>query len=208
MLRRVFSLIGALIFSITAFGQVDSVLLSRIKLGDTDKETNLALAQLKEQKIDTIVIYYTQCIGSYLPIKLDSCSSSFTKYLIWKVKNQSYIRKFDGCYQYEENRISSLFLNSLYSRIEEFKGSKVLYPEYTEIKNGKKNKLRIMLDHSCHYMFEVHTRMGILKQDVDDFALSTKYIDDNKRQLNENYQNNQRSYLKKLVDAAEQLTKP
>jgi hypothetical protein len=163
----------------------------------TDKDVLSKIQELRNKKIDTIVCYYIDCIGALPRLEIpDSCTSSKTKYLLWRSNSKSFIQKFDECNVYKAISINSAFFSLLKHNYKQFK-----YPEFYEIVNGKKILSNIWQDHSCHTMFEIDIKGIILIKDIDAFALDTKYVDD--KYLNINYMQNQQSLLKKLKKIAE-----
>jgi len=84
----------------------------------------------------------------------------------------------------------------LKSRYYQIQKDKIKYPEYRKRVNGKIGIYYSYIDHSCHNIFEIHTINRILKKDIDDYALETKYNEE--KHLNRNYYSNEKSILNKL----------
>jgi hypothetical protein len=161
-----------------------------------DKKVESRIQELRDKKTDTIICYYVDCIGSIYIIKKDSCSTYRAKYLLWANNGQYLIQRFDDCSDYKPLVLGSSFfriLNHYYNKIEH---DKLEYPKYTIWIEGKKQTYYTMIDHSCHTIFEIVIGNKVLKKDLDEYALETKYIDG--KYLNLNYSRNKQSYLNKL----------
>ncbi|MBD1363387.1 hypothetical protein IDJ77_06155 [Mucilaginibacter sp. ZT4R22] len=204
MHKRIISLLCFLLFSGLVHGQeADSITLSRIKFGDTETQVKRAIIELKQQTVDTIVFYYLNCLGGVQAIKLDSCNSSQTKYIIWKHDNKSYIRQFDGCNISEARVIPPAFLNTVLNNLKRIKNEKILYPQYTRIYNGKKTELTVYIDHSCHTIFEIQVPSAQFEVSIDDFATDTKLIDG--KFFNKNHYKNRQTVLFRLQGIIEKV---
>nr|WP_067056517.1 hypothetical protein [Mucilaginibacter sp. L294] len=169
----------------------------------TNKKVNKRTAELKNEKVDPIICYYVDCVGYVKRYYPDSCNTSLVKYLFWKIDTTAYIQHFDNCNDYEMRQVSSQLINTILKNPNTIKKAHLEYPQYVEIVNGKKHLLSVMRDHSCHYMFEIHTSTGVILKDIDDFALDTKYIDN--KYPNLNYNKNQESILTTLKTISQQL---
>jgi hypothetical protein len=123
------------------------------------------------------------------------------KYLLWSNHGKHYIQRFDECKEYQSATISSLFFSLLKSHYYEIQKDKIKYPEYRKRVNNKMGTYYSYIDHSCHNIFEIHTSNGILKKDIDDYALETKY--DEEKHLNRNFYSNRKSILNKLKKVVE-----
>jgi len=168
----------------------------------TDKEVINKIQELRDKKTDTIVCYYIDCVGAMPRLEIpDSCTSSKTKYLLWRSNSKSFIQKFDECNTYKANPMSSTFFNLIKLNFNGIKKEKIKYPAYDEIIKGKKLELSTLIDHSCHNIFEINIKGKITSKDIDDFALETKLVDD--KYINKYYNRNQKSILNKLKKIVE-----
>ena len=167
----------------------------------TDKKINNKIQELRNNKVDTIVCYYINCIGSRLRLASDSCVAYDIKYLLWSDHGNHYIQRFDECKEYQSATASLLSFGLLKWHYSEIQRGGIKYPEYKIRVNGKLGIYHSFIDHSCHNIFEIHTNNKIVKKDIDDYALETKY--DEEKHLNRNFYLNKKSILNKLKLAIE-----
>ena len=166
-------------------------------LSATDSKIKNKINELKRDKTDTIICYYVDCVGSLHLKPPDSCLAFDVKYLFFGGHGKHYMQRFDEC---KEHSVSDLnkdvfaLLNNNYPKI---KIAKIRYPQFTMKEKGKlKKSYYLMVDHSCHHILEIYIGDNILKKDIDDFALETKY--DEEKHLNRNFYPNKKSILNKL----------
>jgi hypothetical protein len=176
----------------------------------TDKKANSRIAELRSKKVNLLVCYYVNCVGYVKIYHPDSCNTALVKYLLWKAGTKAYLQRFDNCVDYKPNQIPPDLVNTIIKNLNTIKNASL----YVGVVDGKKTILTVMRDHSCHYMFEIHTPTGTIIKDIDDFALDTKELDDYsgnikdepRKRHNDNYEKNQLSILVKLKNMAEQIT--
>lgn len=187
------------VFYLTAFF---FLLFLNLKGQTTTQKVNEKISVLKSNGIDTVLCSYVNCIG-FISVFDDqaTCHTDTTKYIFWTIKNKSFIQKFDNCNQYKEILIDSSLFHLINNNLTKIKSSIIKHPEFIEIIKGKKSRFSTFIDHSCHYIYEIHLKNQLIKKEIDDFYLKTKYIDD--KFLNINYSYNQNSILKKLYDLVE-----
>ncbi|MEO6980721.1 MAG: hypothetical protein ABI113_20170 [Mucilaginibacter sp.] len=166
-----------------------------------EKKANEKIAQLRRERVKTILCYYVDCVGYMHGFNPDSCTSFQPEYLFWTNNNLSFIQRFDECTDYKPMNIRPALYNLIKSNYKQIQKAKIEYPVYYGIVDGKQVKLTTMVDHSCHNIFEFYTNDKELKKDIDDFALETQYID--KKYVNLNYQSNKKSILIKLKGIVE-----
>ena len=165
-------------------------------LSTTDSKVNDKINQLNKGKIDTIICYYVDCVGSEHAMPPDSCLAFDIKYLLWSKNGKYYIQRFDECKEYSSAVTGSFSFKLLENHYSEIQKSKLKYPKYKMRVNGKLDVYYTYIDHSCHNIIEIHTNDKILRKDIDDYALETKY--DDEKHLNRNFDSNQKSILNKL----------
>jgi len=89
--------------------------------------------------------------------------------------------------------------------------------EFEKTINGKAHRFTSWIDHSDHRDFAFYVAEKIIKKPIDNYIMDTRWegdylrsIDDKKttpppgKAVNLNYASNQKTYLKKLKDIAEQ----
>lgn len=177
------------------------LLFLNLKAQTTTQIVDNKIDTLKNKGIDSILCYYVDCVGSIYSFNDQVKCHTETKYLFWIYKNQSFVQRFDNCNQHKEISINSSVFNLISHNLTKIKSSKLKYPEYDTIIKGKKTTVGEGLDHSCHSIFEIHIKKKLIQKDLDEYALSTKYIDE--KHINKNYSYNQNSILKKLNDLIE-----
>lgn len=79
-------------------------------ISSTNKKINSKIQELKNNKVDTIICYYIDCVGSDLRLASDTCVAYNIKYLLWSNRGKHYIQRFDECKEYQSVNTSSLFL--------------------------------------------------------------------------------------------------
>jgi hypothetical protein len=178
----------------SAFSQTDKQVLNKIK-------------DLHQNKIDTIICYYVNCIGSIHFHTPNNCKPYDVKYLIWRDKGLSFMQRFDECNNHEPIEINNQFLNVIQHNYFIIQKEQIKYPEYIFIANGKREINTTLIGHSCHTIFEIYTGNKTLRKDIDAFVLDTKLVDD--KYLNRNYTYNQKTILNKLKTTIEaEIKKP
>ncbi|PJJ79797.1 hypothetical protein CLV57_2936 [Mucilaginibacter auburnensis] len=173
---------------------------------------------LKQAGVDTIVTYHPYCVGCIL-IGIsgpDTCFQNIRQYVIWKHKGEGYVQLFDECYKYQPQKGADGFIAILSKNAALIVKEKILPVEIEKKAKGKVEKFTILIDHSDHRDFIFYLNGKMVEKRIDLFELDSRWEDDNfwsKNQpstpppgkaVNINYAKNQKTYLKKLVDLAEQ----
>lgn len=171
-------------------------------LSTLDSKINDRINELNRDKTDTIICYNVDCVGFLHLSPPDSCLALDIKYLLWEGNGKHYIQRFDECKVHSVVELNKDVFALLYDNYSKIKTAKIKYPHFTIKEKGKLKTYFLMVDHSCHHLFEIHI-IGdyILKKDIDDFALETKY--DGEKNLNSNFYSNQKSVLNKLKTIVE-----
>lgn len=192
-------LTGCFIFLISKAQSPDSLVLKQIR----DR-----VIELKTQGIKLPVSYYVDCVGYrkvYDPA--DPCTIFNIRYLFWKSVDGYYAQRFDNCYKYEPIKTDEKLVDIIADNLSKIKRAKLENPKYAYVSEGKERSGMVLIDHSCHHMFEIFKSNGIVVKDIDDFDLETKVIDISEGKYpNLNYEKNQRSILARLKEMAEVIT--
>lgn len=171
-----------------------------------DEKLNLKIDSLKGAGIDTLMIYFVDCVG-YVTLHSDSCTITDSKYLWWKQNNKTLVQLFDNCYSYKEFMFDTLKSFDFYLKNKmQIDPEQIKRPEYKRVtkykKNGKsfiKEEVRYStVDHSCHDMFKFICGSATINKDCDKYDIAFKRFDDG--QPNTNWEYNQKTKLKMLID--------
>ena len=191
--------------AITAFLFFSATILCKAQtnnaLSVTDSKTNDKINELEKDKVDTIIRYYVDCIGSMHLRPPDSCLAYDIKYLFWRQNGKHYMQRFDECKEHSMFEINQDIFALLRNNYSEIKIAKIKYPEFKVKEKGKLKTFYFSIDHSCHNIFEIHIGNKIINKDIDDDALETKYVDE--KELNRNFYSNKKSILNKLKTVVE-----
>lgn len=163
------------------------------------------LNNLKNSKIDTVLVYENGTIGSTDPVVLtkeDSCfiyGETQFSYVIWRYNENDFITKLSthDCYNYYtiQYDLTSLW-NIYFENIEKIKKEKISLPQYID----KTDTLTICIDHYSYSRFMFINQCDSLLFEVSDFDL-TKLV--NGEFVNINYKHNKettRNLIRDLID--------
>jgi hypothetical protein len=173
-----------------------------------DSIINVKRKELNTSGVDTMVCYYTYCIGSvqvYYEPTNSSCQASDIKYLLWSSGNQSFIQRFDECKHHSAVSISPLFMVMIKDNYGKLIKEKVLPPRYTYFEKGKRVDVTTSIDHSCHTVFEIYAGTNSVRKDIDDYNLEGMYT--NAKHRNVNYLHNKKSLQNRLKVQIEAILK-
>ena len=176
------------------------------------------IASLKSSGVDTIINYHPYCVGCvFMAVDTTKCNSYDREYLIWKKGGQGFVQLFDVCYQYLPEHGAKSFIEILTKNLATIIKEDLKPVQFKEVINGKVQLLTSWLDHSDHRDFVFYVAGKIIKKPVDKYYLDARWegdyfrsIDDKRttsppgKSININYASNQKTYLKKLIDLAEQ----
>lgn len=161
---------------------------------------------LKSAGIDSLIIYSKECKGESLFV-MDSCHWQQPYYLMWQTNGKFYIKKFELCYKHRTLQLDSLkpyqfyFDNKKVIDVEEI--STPAYIQYKKKGNRLiKEEIHTEVDHDCFFNFSFSIGPDITEKNVSQFNLTTK---DFKEGKNINYNKNQKTKLKNLVELSEYL---
>lgn len=161
------------------------------------------MEELRGKGVDTIVYYYVNCIGhkGWFHPPDSSCEPHQIKYLFWVENHEYLMQQFDECTDHKKAKTTFPFTAFIKRSYNKMRFASMLYPRYYTIIKRKKVYSEVVRDHSCHHMFEIYNGKKKLSEDIDEFALDTKYVED--KYYNLNYNRNQKSILNKLKIATE-----
>lgn len=161
---------------------------------------------LKSAGIDSLIIYSKECKGESLFV-MDSCHWQQPHYLMWQANGSFYIKKFELCYKHKTLLLDSLKPYQFYfdnkKVIDSEEISKPAYIQYQKKGNRlTKEVINIEVDHDCFFNFSFSIGADIIEKNVSQFNLTTK---DFKEGKNINYNKNQKTKLKNLIELSEYL---
>jgi hypothetical protein len=162
---------------------------------------------IKVRAIDTFLIYYQPCIGYSYPA--DTCQPKDTHYLLWKESNEYFAKKFQTCYTSNSNSIDIKNPLAYYiANRQTINDEEIKQPTYLKSVKKRKTIDTIMvitaIDHSCHYKFMFGLNGVVTKKSADEFDLN--FIKFDTGEMNINYEYNQKTKLKKLIDYTTVMT--
>jgi hypothetical protein len=165
-----------------------------------DHKVNNKIAELEQRKADMIVCYYEPCYGSFMRTSPDSCTAYSVKYVLWQIKKKSFIQRFDNCRVYKPvqmNPVLLSFIQNNYAKLTTEKLKPLAYKITGNLKDSIKEILWV--DHSCHYIFEIHWGSQRDAIDIDSFRLAES---SDSTHPNLNFAANQKSILCELTELA------
>ncbi|RFZ92584.1 hypothetical protein D0C36_14290 [Mucilaginibacter conchicola] len=170
--------------------------------------------ELKKNGVTIQVQYYVDCVGYFQTFKPGSCNIFDIRYLFWKSKGINFAQRFDNCHTYKPVEIKENLIDKIADNLSEIKKAEIKYPQYVIVGERKNDTISLMVDHSCHYIFNIFTGNEKIDKDIDDYALETKELNDYsgnaknepQKRHNDNYEINQRSILVELKNMAEKIT--
>lgn len=172
------------------------------------------IKELQSQKIDTICVYESYCVG-YIktydePINgtKETCIDYLTNepvYVFWKEDGKTFLTKINYCWKFSKIEIPKDDFWQIYILNKKIiKEEKILSYEYETFENSKKVKYRIAVDHSCHNDFRLLLNGEIIEKRFHDFVLQEK--DQDSSNLNINYKHNISLKSKLIVDILKKIT--
>jgi hypothetical protein len=167
-----------------------------------DDQIKVRITQLKTQKVDTVVCYYTKCAGEDENDDPDTCFRSQRKYLIWKVRAQAYLQRFDPCGSYPQQKVVSDLPVTVAAKIKKIRSARILTFRVLDTVGFNQKTYGAVINYTCHTFFEFYTPSKKFTKDIDSFLLDTEYVD-GRRSIY--YRENQQSILATLKKQAEQV---
>nr|WP_294796186.1 hypothetical protein [uncultured Mucilaginibacter sp.] len=182
------------------------------------KNVNDKISSLRAAGVDTIINYHPYCVGCALTVlDTNGCNSFDREYLIWKKKGQGFVQLFDQCYNYLPEKGGKAFVTLLTKNFPIIIKEDLKPVEFKQLVNGKMQHFISEIDHSYHQDFVFYIKGKVIEKPIDNYVLDTRWegdyfrAPDDKRTtpppgkaVNINYVKNQNTYLKKLIDLAEQ----
>jgi len=175
----------------------------------TDKKIYAKIKELKAKNVDTIISYYIGCSNCDFILRVPndtSCHTYEQKYLIWHQDHQYYLERFDDCKEYNPLVINSAPYELLIRNYSKILKERIRTPEFIKIVNGKRELLHSSDNDYPYYIIKIYVGNKIIKKDIDEYDLNTKYLDG--KHPNRNYLPNQRSALNKLKTLIEKEVLP
>lgn len=185
----------SLLFSTHCFGQ---------SISSIEKQMNDFKNNLRQNKVDTFLVYLETCTGGVRP---DTCNYFDAHYLFWKQNNLTYVKRFDGCSNYEQVMLDTVnplqyYLN--YKKQIDFETIKM--PAYIQSKKGNtQTEISQTVDHTCFYELTFYLKAKKTFKRVSYYDLNFKKFENGKTNIY--YKYNQNTKLKQLVDQLTELTK-
>jgi hypothetical protein len=162
--------------------------------------------KLKGSKVDTLVSVYRYSSGMSMPTKKGKdCFLTSSQMIIWTKDGEYFKQVFDNCNDYKEKKIdSSIFIKYLRDSLAVLKTAEIkpvacVFVDMAGGRNTKKNSKP--LSSKITEMMFVAGRTTLVKK-IDHYDLFTEGCD--AEYLNENYEPNMASILKRLFDEADQ----
>lgn len=167
-----------------------------------DKEVREKIEDLQKKKIDTLIVFNEDCIGCYGIQKVVNynCIAEEPKYIFWIKDGATFKQKFDGCTNFEEMKMKNQdFFKIAQKNSSKIRTENIKPPEHKVTKN---KVIALIVDHYAYYDFEFYFGSKIFKKRIIDYYLTTKMI--GKKEPNDNFNYNQKSILKRLLDMAKE----
>lgn len=188
MKNKILLLIFIILNSIPGFSQISSN-------KDIQNLTIKYLNELKEKKVDTICLFGAYSAGGYIVFEGegDFCeykSKNTPTYIIWKQSGKSFLTKINSCNTYSALEIDAEKIWTTFAQNKDIILKEKIKPfQIVEFEKGKKNILTISASHSNHQNFEIIIKDKTKQMRFDDFNFE-HYLNDEKKTVNINYQNN------------------
>ncbi len=149
---------------------------------------------LKNKGVTEIGYVKNYCIGYkiFWDNKNEHCdykTTYFSLYFFWKTNNNTFMKKFDNCGEFNQIQISeSNFLNFYFDNKETIKNEKVKRFQIAEIKeNGDTAISLLIVNHSCHLKLVIYDKNEIVSKHINKYDLSEV---SQRKQRNINYTHN------------------
>ncbi|MEN2400664.1 hypothetical protein GKZ90_0012805 [Flavobacterium sp. MC2016-06] len=181
---------------------------------NTDVLTSNFIKELQSQKIDTICVYKSYCVGSIMtydePLIGDkeTCIDDLTNnpiYVFWKEQGKTFLTKINYCWEFSKINISQDVFWKIYTSNktlfdnEEIKRFEYKPPSYH---NKRTTHYVVDVDHSCHRNLKLYFNGNLIEKKFDDFVLQEK----NGTETNINYTHNTTLKSKQLIDILKKIT--
>jgi hypothetical protein len=161
--------------------------------------------KLRGNKVDTLVSVYRYSSGMSMPTKKGKdCFLTSSQLLLWTKDGEYFKQVFDNCNDYKEKKIdSSIFIKYLRDSLAVLKTAEIkpvacVFVDMAGGRNTKKNPKP--LSSKITEMTFIAGKTTLVKK-IDHYDLFTEGCD--AEYLNENYETNMASILKRLFDEAD-----
>ncbi|WP_343695217.1 hypothetical protein [Flavobacterium sp.] len=172
------------------------------------------IKELQRQKIDTICVYQSYCVGSIMtydePLidEKETCTDDLTNepvYVFWKENKKTFLTKINYCWEFSKIEIAKDNFWKIYNSNKKIINEEKVMPyEYETFQNSKKVKYTKVVDHSCHHNFRLLLKGNTIEKRFDEFALQEK--DEYSQKSNINYKHNINLKSKIIADILEKIT--
>ena len=178
---------------------------------DVENKIDAAVKSLKEQGVNTIISFHPYCVGcitTWSDTSKSACHSADLQYLIWTKDNQNFIQLFDQCYEYQPLiGVVTHFIAIYDEHLQEILKEEIKPVAYNILVDGKEQIFESSIDHDFHHDFLFYLETGKVAKPMQDYYLNNRFEGDfsnrpntASKPINVNYQYNQKTYLKKLLD--------
>ncbi|WP_264553749.1 hypothetical protein [Flavobacterium sp. N2038] len=195
-------IIFSFLFCVTFIGNAQSN--SEIKI---DSLVSNYIKKLQSQKIDTICIYESYCVGCRMLFDSNSneiCDDNQRNqsiYIFWKRNKKTYLTKISTCSEYSEvNILQDDFWEIYFSNQNIIKKEKFKQFEYFPYKNFKEVKCALLIDHSPVQNFKMIIKGSMIKKEFNSFQMKEQNDDGI---VNINYKHNNRLKSNLIMDILE-----
>lgn len=165
---------------------------------------DLKVSSLKKNKVDTIILYHHYYNGgdNHFYKKRDAnCRPTYVRIVFWVKNGQYFKQKFDHCKDYPKQKLNqSAFIKLSMDSLNKIKINEIEPVSYTHLdKDGKQLTTMCRVSHSEITKFTFFINKISFSKIIDHFDIETDKTNDGYD--NENYQINQTSILKRLMDS-------
>jgi hypothetical protein len=186
---RFFGLLTLYLFSaFSSFAQDDFSTIEPI--------VNTKVEALTAEDADIVICYYEPCYGYFLKKNPGGSTAFAIKYVMWQNGRKCFIQRFDNCRIYAPTAMDSALITFIQNNYLKIKTAKLKNLAYKIIGNVKDSIQEIYgVDHSCHYIFEIHRKKLCDTIDIDSFPMEALY---DTGHPNLNFASNQKNILNEL----------
>jgi len=163
----------ALLLSVKCMAQLDSSsVLSQSIMRKVKK--------LKEDQIDTIVAYHTECSGCFIRRGKDSCGWHGVSYLFWRKKGKAFICMIDNCEEHRTIQIPADSFSVIMANYLKINKQKTKYDTRATNQSSQDSTMSFIAgDDTPHAIFDFYIRRRRITVDIDEevFASTTTGLD-------------------------------
>lgn len=161
---------------------------------------------IQKKSLDIFFVYSYRCNGCVFIY--DSCNSDDTHYLIWKEKNEYFLKRFDYCKAYKTLPVDTINPLKFYLLNSKIIDKEVIKePTCYEIRkrNGKVDTLirTCIVDHYRYHYFQFPFGKKSKFKEANTYYLDFHFFDDGRKNIYYHY--NQQTKFKALIDLVTKL---